>query len=171
MATGNPFQPNFRALDPSSGVPSLEDQGKNNIVAGATAAALVGASFVPGGWAALGSAVTGALGSVAGSAVSAIASLGSAGIAAVIGGLVTISSWLYPRIARWLKNLSRNSYVAECAFTADKTPYRCFFSLDEGKWILAYSNNRWLRSSVNVPSNDVQAFFETVFFKRFSSQC
>ena len=25
MATGNPFQPNFRAMDPSSGVPSLQD--------------------------------------------------------------------------------------------------------------------------------------------------
>ena len=171
LATGNPFQPNFRALDPSSGVPSLEDQGKNNIIAGATAAALVGTSFIPGGWAALGSAVTGALGSLAGSAVTTVASLGTAGIAALVGGLVTVSSYLYPRIAKWLKNLSRNNYVAECRFTSNKTPYKCFFSLDECKWILAYDNNRWIRPGTKVPVADVQSFFETAFFKDFASQC
>ena len=171
LATGNPFQPNFRALDPSSGVPSLEDQGKNNIIAGATAAALVGASFIPGGWAALGGAVTGALGSLASTAVTTVASLGTAGIAALVGGLVTVSSYLYPRIAKWLKNLSRNNYVAECRFTSNKTPYKCFFSLDECKWILAYDNNRWIRPGTKVPVADVQSFFETAFFSKFSSRC
>lgn len=178
LATGNPFQPNFRALDPSSGVPSLEDQRKQSLIAGATAAALVGASFIPGGWAALGTAVTGALG-LAGSAATttvsaataAAASLGTAGIAAIVGGLVTVSSYLYPRIARWLKNLSRNSYAAECRFTSNKTPYKCFFSLDECKWILAYDNNRWIRPGTKVPVADVQSFFETVFFSKFSSRC
>lgn len=171
LATGNPFQPNFRALDPSSGVPSLEDQGKNNIIAGATAAALAGVSFIPGGWAALGGAVTGALGSLAGTAVTTVASLGTAGIAAIVGGLVTVSSYLYPRIAKWLKNLSRNNYVAECRFTSNKTPYKCFFSLDECKWILAYDNNRWIRPGTKVPVADVQSFFETAFFSKFSSRC
>lgn len=175
MATGNPFQPNFRALDPSSGVPSLEEQGKNNIIAAATAAALAGVSFIPGGWAALGGAVTGALGFLAGSAANTIvtttASLGTAGIAAIVGGLVTVSSYLYPRIAKWLKNLSRNNYVAECRFTSNKTPYKCFFSLDECKWILAYDNNRWIRPGTKVPVADVQSFFETTFFSKFSSRC
>lgn len=171
MATGNPFQPNFRALDPSSGVPSLEDQGKNSIIAAATAAALAGASFIPGGWAALGSAIVGALGSLGSSAVTTVASLGTAGIAAIVGGLVTVSSYLYPRIARWLKNLSRNSYVAECRFTSNKTPYKCFFSLDECKWILAYDNNRWIRPGTKVPVADVQSFFQTKFFIDFASQC
>ena len=171
LATGNPFQPNFRALDPKSGVKSLEDQAKSNVIAGAAAAALAGASFIPGGWAAIGSAVTGALGTIGSTIASTALSIGAGAITAIIAGLVTVSSYLYPRISLWLKNLSRNNYLAECHFTADDIPYKCFYSLDKNKWILTYNNNRWIRSGTTVSPNDTSAFFNTKFFEKFAAKC
>lgn len=175
MATGNPYQPNFRALDPNSGVLSLKDQGKNNIIAAATSAALVGATTTPSVWNMLAN-------SIASAGTTLAAYLGLKGaentvrvgtwlITAIIGGIVTISSYLYPRIALWLKNMSRNNCIAECQFTSNNTPYKCYYSLNENKWILSYNNNRWIRSGIKVPDDDIQMFFTTQFFKKFVNKC
>lgn len=174
LATGNPFQPNFRGQDPSSGELSLQDQQRNNVIAGATAAALAGFSLVPGGWAALGSAIAGALGTagtwLAATAATA-ASLGTAGIMAIVGGLVSVSTYLYPRIARLVKSICREGDVAKCEFEADGQKYMAVFSLSKKRWQLVYTNNRWVRSTVDVSNSDVAAFFSSDFFKKFLAQC
>lgn len=171
MATGNPFQPNFRALDPKSGVPSLQDQQKNNVIAGATAAAIAGASFIPGGWAALAGAFSAAGGWLTSAITAATTTLGISGIMSIIAGLVTVSSYLYPRLAKVIKDFTRNGIIAQCKFEADGTPYKAVFSISNKRWELLYDNNRWLRSGTLVPTNDIQTFFESKFFDRFLKQC
>lgn len=90
----------------------MQDQGKDNIIAGAITAALVGLNYIPSGWAALTSAI-GAVGSgLVSNIVSAGASLGIAGLSALVGGIVTISSYLYPRVTEWLKGIRRNNCIA-----------------------------------------------------------
>lgn len=171
LATGNPFQPNFRGMDPDSGVKSLQDQGKDNVIAGATAAALAGASFIPGGWAAFGSAIGATSSSLVSSIASASASLGVAGISALVGGIVTISSYLYPRIAEWLKSIRRKDCIAQCNFISNDTPYKVVFTLSTGKWELLYANSRWIRAKATVPADEKAQFFSTKFFNRFKDQC
>lgn len=171
LATGNPLQPNFRGMDPSSGVKSLQDQGKDNIIAGAIAAALVGLSYIPGGWAALTSAIGAASSSVITTLLSAGASLGTAGLSALVGGIVTISSYLYPRIAEWLKGIRRNNCIAQCNFISNDTPYIVSFSLSTGKWELLYANNRWIRMNAVVPADEKAQFFSTKFFNKFNDKC
>lgn len=171
MATGNPFQPNFRAMDPTSGVPSLQDQQKNNVIAAGAAAAIVGTSMVPGGWAALGSAIAGALGT-AGSWLAGIAgSLGASAVMAVVGGIVSVSTYLYPRVAKLVKDICRTGEIAKCKFEADGEKYLAVFSLKKKKWQLVFQSSRMMSSAVDVPATDVKAFFESKFFNKFLAQC
>jgi len=168
--TGNPFCPNFRKDAPLS----LEEQGKNSVIAAGVAAAAVGAVAAPGTWGMLGSAI---MGVIHGSAVlsSIVAQVGlaglSAGVTALVGGIVSISAYLYPRIAKWLKDINRDDYLACCKFTADEVPYQAVYSLDTKKWELLYDNNRWIRSGTKVPPADVDSFFATEFFKKFLDRC
>lgn len=90
---------------------------------------------------------------------------------AIVGGLVSVSTYLYPRIARLVKSICREGDVAKCEFEADGQKYMAVFSLSKKRWQLVYTNNRWVRSTVNVPNNDVAAFFSSDFFKNFLSQC
>lgn len=171
MAIGNPFQPNFRGMDINSGVKSLQDQGKDNIIASTTAAALVGLNFIPGGWAALATAISAASSSIISLIINGGSALGMAGISAIIGGIVTISSYLYPRIAEWLKGIRRDHCIAQCNFISNDTPYIAMFSLTTGKWELLYANNRWIRASATVQPEEKAQFFATKFFDRFKVQC
>ena len=171
IATGNPFQPNFRALDPSSGVKSLQDQGKDNIIAGAIAAALVGLSYIPGGWAALTSAIGAASSGIITTIANSASALGTAGLSALVGGIVTISSYLYPHITEWLKGIRRNNCIAQCNFISNDTPYIALFSLSTGKWELLYANNRWIRMNAVVPADEKAQFFSTKFFSKFNDKC
>ena len=175
MATGNPFVPNFRGMDPSTGVPSLQDQGKNSIIAAAASAALVGGAATAGGWGALGTAIAGALGTAgsyaAGLFASATAAVGTAGIAAIVGGLVSVSTYLYPRIAKLVKDLMRSKEIAVCKFEADGTPYKAVFALSKKRWELLYGNNRWIRSGTKVSPQDISTFFKSQFFKKFADRC
>ena len=175
MATGNPFQPNFRGMDPSSGELSLQDQQKNNVIAAAVTAAAVGTTFVPEGWAALGSAIAGALGSagawLASAAASTAASVGTAGVMAIVSGLVSVSTYLYPRIAKLLKDVCRSGEIAICKFESDGEKYLAVFSLKKKRWQLVFQGSRFASLAVDVPPVDVQSFFETEFFKKFLAQC
>ena len=174
LATGNPYQPNFRALDPESGVISLQDQQRNNIIAGATAAALAGGTLVPGGWAAITSALLSAggfVGSLVAPLASVATSIGTAGVMAIIGGIVSVSTYLYPRIAKLLGEVCRTGEIAKCMFEADGQNYIAVFSLSKKRWQLAYADGRWLKSRVNVGKDDTSAFFSTNFFKEFLAQC
>ena len=178
MATGNPLQPNFNALDPNWKGSSFEKQQKENIIAGAVAALFAGAYFIPGGWAALGSAIAaigGATGSwvasVATAATTTAANIGAAGITALIGGIVSISSYLYPRIAMWLRGMGRNGVIAKCTFISSDTPYVITYCLSKNKWELEYDNNRWIRSGTKIDPVSKEQFFNTVFFERFKTQC
>lgn len=175
LATGNPFQPNFRGMDPTSGELSMQDQQKNNVIAGAAAAAVVGTSLVPGGWAALGSAIAGALGTagawLASTAASTIAAVGTGGVMAIVGGLVSVSTYLYPRIAKLIKDICRSGEIAKCKFEADGEKYLAVFSLKKKRWQLVFQSNRMLSASVNVPAADVKSFFDSEFFNKFLAQC
>ena len=171
MATGNPLQPNFRGIDPTSGVKNLQDQGKDNIIAGAIAAALAGLSYIPGGWAALTSTIGATSSGIAATIASGASTLGTAGLSALVGGIVTISSYLYPRIAEWLKGIRRNNCIAQCNFTSNDTLYIVSFNLSTGKWELLYANNRWIRMKAVVPANEKAQFFSTKFFNKFNDQC
>lgn len=172
MATGNPFQPNFRALDPNSGVPSLQDQQKNNVIAAGTAAALVGAAAAPGAWTAIMSAIAG-LGSVGAwfaSVAGAAASLGLNACLAIVGGLVTVSSWLYPRIAKLVRDIGRDGVLARCEFEADGEKHIALFSMSAKRWELIYPGRR-LASKTKVSPEDMKMFFESQFFKKFLARC
>ena len=174
MATGNPYQPNFRAMDPESGVISLQDQQRNNIIAGATSAALVGGSLVPGGWAAITSALLSAggfVGSIVAPLASVATSIGTAGVMAIVGGIVSVSTYLYPRIAKLLEEVCRTGEIAKCKFEADGQNYIAVFSLSKKRWQLNYADGRWLKSRVNVSKDDILSFFSTNFFKEFLAQC
>lgn len=157
--------PNFRGMDPSTGVPSLQDQEKNSIIAAAASAALVGGAATAGGWGALGTAIAGALGTAgsyaAGLFASATAAVGTAGIAAIVGGLVSVSTYLYPRIAKLVKDLMRSKEIAVCKFEADGTPYKAVFALSKKRWELLYDNNRWIRSGTKVSPQDISSFFKS----------
>lgn len=174
LATGNPFQPNFRGMDPSSGVPSLQDQQKNNVVAAAVAAAAAGTTFIPGGWAALGAAISGALGT-AGSWLASLApslvSVGTASVLAIVTGLVSVSTYLYPRIAKLLEDVCRSGEIAKCKFEADGEKYLAVFSLKRQRWQLVFQGSRFVSSTVDVPPVDIQSFFESEFFNKFLAQC
>lgn len=174
LATGNPYQPNFRALDPKSGVLSLQDQQCNNVIASATSVALVGGALAPGGWAAITSALLSAggfVGSLVAPLASTIASIGTAGVMAIVGGIVSVSTYLYPRIVKLLGEVCRTGEIAKCKFEADGQNYIAVFSLSKKRWQLTYAGGRWLKSNVNVGRDDISAFFSTDFFKEFLAQC
>lgn len=135
---------------------------------------MVGATYVPGGWAALGSALAsaaGVTGTWLASIGSAIVSIGAPALMAIAGGIVTVSSYLYPRIAQLMKHLFKTDVIAKCEFEADGQPYRAEFSLSTKRWQLMYTNNRWIRTGVNVPTDQVKSLFDSEFFSRFLNQC
>jgi hypothetical protein len=90
---------------------------------------------------------------------------------AIVGGLVSVSTYLYPRIARLVKSICREGDVAKCEFEADGQKYMAVFSLSKKRWQLVYTDNRWIRSTANVSKSDIAAFFSSGFFKKFLAQC
>lgn len=168
--SGNPFCPNLRQDAPLS----LEDQQRNTVIAGAVVAAGAAVVASPGAWGALGAAVIGLINSTSWLA-GIVAHVGlaglSAGVTAAIGGLVSISAWLYPRMAKWVRDIRRTGIVAKCEFKADGVPYKAVYSMSKSKWQLLYGNNRWFRRGTKVDELSVDNFFRTDFFKTFVEQC
>jgi len=95
----------------------------------------------------------------------------SAGLTAAVGGIVSISAWLYPRMAKWIKDMRRTGIIAKCEFTSNDVPYKAVYSLSKNKWQLLYGNSRWFRRGTKVDETSVDSFFTTDFFEKFSSQC
>lgn len=77
---------------------------------------------------------------------------------AIAGGLVTVSSWLYPRIAKLVKDMRRSGVLAECQFEADGEKYVAVFSMTRKRWELVFPGRR-LASRTDVPKEDIAAFF------------
>ena len=111
------------------------------------------------------------LGSIVAPLTGAIASIGTYGIMAIVGGIVSASSYLYPRIAKLLNSICRSRDIAKCEFEADGEHYIAVFSLSSNRWQLMYKDGRWTKSDVNVPDNDVALFFTTDFFHKFLGRC
>ena len=86
---------------------------------------------------------------------------------AIVGGIVSVSTYLYPRIAKLLGEVCRTGDIAKCKFEADGQNYIAVFSLSKKRWQLDYADGRWLKSRVNVGKDDISAFFSRNFFKEF----
>ena len=108
------------------------------MIAGAAAAAIVGTSLVPGGWATLGSAIAGALGTAGAWLATTASSVGTGGVMAIVGGLVSVSTYLYPRIAKLIADICRSGEIAKCKFEADGESYLATFSLKKKRWQLMF---------------------------------
>ena len=90
---------------------------------------------------------------------------------AIVGGLVSVSTYLYPRVAKLVKDICRSGDIAKCTFEADGEKYLATFNIKKKKWMLMYRGSRMLSSGVDVPAANIKAFFVTEFFSKFLAQC
>lgn len=97
----------------------------------------------------------GSVGAWLASAAAGAASLGLNACLGIAGGLVTVSSWLYPRMSKLVRDMRRSGVLAKCEFEADGEKMAAVFSLSSKRWELVYPGMR-LASRVKVPPGDVK---------------
>lgn len=112
----------------------------------------------------------GSFGAWLASAAAGVASLGLNACLGIVGGLVTVSSWLYPRMSKLVRDMRRSGVLAKCEFEADGEKMAAVFSLSSKRWELVYPGMR-LASRVKVPAEDIKSFFESKFFSKFLARC
>ena len=137
-----------------------------------------------------GKIVSGVGGAAASAGVGAAASSGATGAAtgtgwslfgmsaATVGWIVAgvaaaaiITPYIYDKVRActktWLADI-----IAEVKFKADGKNYRCFYDLDENKWVLTYADVKWTSYLDNkLDKETIEEFFASNFFKNFLDKC
>ena len=92
-------------------------------------------------------------------------------IVAGVAAAAVITPYIYDKVRActktWLADI-----IAEVKFKADGKEYRCFYDLDENKWILTYANVKWTSYMDNkLDDETIEEFFNSQFFKKFLDKC
>ena len=118
-----------------SSAQNLCDKYGGTVATGAATAAGAGAGATAAGAGGAGAASTGT--TIFGTSLATIG-----WIAAGVAAAAIITPYIYDKVRActktWLADI-----IAEIKFRADGKNYRCFYDLDENKWILTYANVKW----------------------------
>jgi len=92
-------------------------------------------------------------------------------IVAGVAAAAIITPYIYDKVRActktWLADI-----IAEVKFKADGKNYRCFYDLDENKWILTYADVKWTSYMDNkLDRETIEEFFSSQFFKKFLDKC
>ena len=92
-------------------------------------------------------------------------------IVAGVAAAAIITPYIYDKVRActktWLADI-----IAEVKFKADGKNYRCFYDLDENKWILTYADIKWTSYLDNkLDKETIEEFFSSQFFKKFLDKC
>ena len=92
-------------------------------------------------------------------------------IAAGVAAAAIITPYIYDKIRACTKTWGAD-IIAEVKFKADGKSYRCFYDLDDNKWVLTYANIKWTSYLDNKLDKETQEeFFASNFFKKFLDKC
>ena len=143
---------------------NLCDKYGGTVATGAATAAGAGAGATAAGAGGAGAASTGT--TIFGMSLATIG-----WIAAGVAAAAIITPYIYDKVRActktWLADI-----IAEIKFKADGKDYRCFYDLDENKWILTYANVKWTSYMDNkLDKETIDEFFASQFFKKFLDKC
>lgn len=92
-------------------------------------------------------------------------------IIAGVAAAALVTPYIYDKIKACTKTWMAD-IIAEVKFTADGKEYRCFYDLDENKWVLTYANVKWTSYMDNELDKQTQnEFFNSNFFHNFLNKC
>lgn len=130
-----------------------------------------GSTAVAAGTAAAGTAASGAASGAAATSGGAAStglfglSLSTIGwIAAGVAAAAIITPYIYDKVRACTKTWMAD-IIAEIKFKADGKNYRCFYDLDENKWVLTYADVKWTSYMDNkLDKETIEEFFASNFF-------
>ena len=92
-------------------------------------------------------------------------------IVAGVAAAAVITPYIYDKVRACTKTWMAD-IIAEVKFMADGTKYRCFYDLDENKWILTYADIKWTSYLDNkLDKETINEFFASKFFSNFLNKC
>ena len=92
-------------------------------------------------------------------------------IAAGVAAAAVITPYIYDKVRACAKTWMAD-IIAEIKFKADGKNYRCFYDLDENKWVLTYADVKWTSYMDNkLDKETVEEFFASRFFQEFLERC
>lgn len=85
-------------------------------------------------------------------------------IAAGVAAAAIITPYIYDKVRACTKTWMAD-IIAEIKFKADGKNYRCFYDLDENKWVLTYADVKWTSYMDNkLDKETIEEFFASNFF-------
>ena len=85
-------------------------------------------------------------------------------IAAGVAAAAIITPYIYDKVRACSKTWMAD-IIAEIKFKADGKNYRCFYDLDENKWVLTYADVKWTSYMDNkLDKETIEEFFASNFF-------